>query len=228
MPRPHPHPNFDYASPDTTAKTYAPWPVWRDSTRAQVKFQPIPKKLAVRLWHRARAYDRQTRREGRHGGAVGPTALQVLHTLLFDFLNFRNGQLDPSYAAIARKANLCERAVATALKRLKDCRILTWLRRCSESRRDNGQYVLEQDTNAYAVLPDTQWRGHIPPAEPPRPAPGTWGEPQRMPSALEAAQLERASGGDLLAAARVLELERGNHLATALAALARRMAATET
>jgi hypothetical protein len=36
--------------------------------------------------------------------------LQVLHALIFDFLNYRTGQLDPSYEAIARKANgVCQR-----------------------------------------------------------------------------------------------------------------------
>ena len=51
---------------------------------------------------------------------MGHTALQVLHALIFDFLNYASGRLDPSYAAIARKANVCERAVATALKRLRE------------------------------------------------------------------------------------------------------------
>jgi hypothetical protein len=46
---------------------------------------------------------------------VGHTALQVLHALVFDFLNYASGRLDPSYAAIARKANVCERTVANAL-----------------------------------------------------------------------------------------------------------------
>jgi hypothetical protein len=70
---------------------------------------------------------------GRHGGAVGHTGLQVLHTLIFDFLNYASGRLDPSYAAIARKANVCERAVATALKRLRELGILNWVRRCAQS-----------------------------------------------------------------------------------------------
>ena len=48
----------------------------------------MPKKQAVRLWRRARDFDRGTHQPGRHGGAVGHTALQVLHTLLFDFMNF--------------------------------------------------------------------------------------------------------------------------------------------
>ena len=87
-------------------KTYAAWPVWSGSTTKEIKYQPMPRKAATRLWHRARDFDRQTRRKAHHGGAVGPSALQVLHALIFDFLNFRSGQLDPSYAAIARKANV--------------------------------------------------------------------------------------------------------------------------
>src|SRR4051812_18711848 len=70
-------------------------------------------------------------RGGTHG-AIGPSALQVLHALLFDFLNYTTGRLDPSYAAIAWKANLCKRAVADALKRLHGLGIITWIRRCSE------------------------------------------------------------------------------------------------
>jgi hypothetical protein len=155
-------------------QTYAAWPVWSDSTTQEIRFQPMPKKAATRLWHRAREFDRQTHQPGRHGGAVGHTGLQVLHTLIFDFLNYASGRLDPSYAAIARKANVCERAVATALKRLQELGILNWVRRCAQRWRD-GRFVLEQETNAYAVLPVTQWRGYRPPAEPLAPAAGTWG-----------------------------------------------------
>src|SRR3954467_13910239 len=60
------------------SRTYAPWPVWSDSTTETVRFAPMPKKAAVRLWHRARDFDRGTHQPGRHGGAVGHTALQVL------------------------------------------------------------------------------------------------------------------------------------------------------
>ena len=35
--------------------------------------------------------------------------------------------------------------------------ILNWVRRCAE-RWAHGHFVLEQETNAYAVLPETQWR----------------------------------------------------------------------
>ena len=93
-------------------KTYAAWPVWSDSTTKEIRFQPMPKKAATKLWHRARAFDRQSKAKGQHGGAVGHAALQVLHALIFDFLNYRSGRLDPSHAAIARAANVCERTVA--------------------------------------------------------------------------------------------------------------------
>ena len=60
------------------------------------------------------------------------------------------------------RARVCVRAVATALARLRELGILNWVRRCVESWRD-GRFVLEQQTNAYAVLPDSQWRGYRPP-----------------------------------------------------------------
>jgi hypothetical protein len=91
------------------------WPVWSDSTTATVRFMAMPKKIAVKLRHRASDFDRQAR----HGGEIGHAGLQVLHTLVFEFLNFRTGRLDLSYAAIARKADVCERMVAAALQRLK-------------------------------------------------------------------------------------------------------------
>ena len=43
------------------------------------------------------------------------------------------------------------------------------MRRCAESWRD-GRFVLEQGTNAYAVPPDSQWRGYRPPLEAPGPS----------------------------------------------------------
>jgi hypothetical protein len=206
----------------TGEKTYATWPVWSGSVRDEVRFQPMPKKAAVRLWHRARDFDRQTKRgDGCHGGAIGPTALRVLEALIFDFLNYRSGRLDPSYAAIARKANICVRAVATAIQRLRELRVLTWARRCRESRRDDGRYVLEQETNAYAVLPASQWFGYQAPPEAPPPAPGTWGDHPPLPDAVTLAALARRGGDCPQEAIRVLESDSGDRLAAALAKLGR-------
>jgi hypothetical protein len=205
------------------ARTYAPWPVWAGSVAKPVRFAPLAKKAAVKLWHRARDFDRGSHEPGRHGGALGPSGLAVLHALIFDFLNFGSGRLDPSYAAIAAKAGVCVRTVATALQRLKALGILNWVRRCAESWRD-GRFVLEQETNAYAVLPESQWRGYRPPAEPPEPAPGTWGDPPPMLSAVAQAALE----GDLAGKVQALASDPKDGLAAALARLGRAFMARDS
>jgi hypothetical protein len=208
-------------------QTYAAFPVWSGSTTAPAQFVAMPRKAAIRLWHRARDFDRGTHQPGRHGGAVGPTALAVLHALIFDFLNHRTGRLDPSYTAIAHKAGVCVRTVATALARLRELGILNWVRRSAESWRD-GRFVLEQETNAYAVLPDTQWRGYRPPQEPPAPAPGTWGDPPPMPTVLAQAALEGREGGDLRSVVQILAADPKDRLAAALARLGRAFMARDS
>jgi hypothetical protein len=60
-------------------RTYAAWPVWHDSTPADVKFHPLPKKQAIRIWHQARRFERETRQPGRQDGALGRNGLFVLH-----------------------------------------------------------------------------------------------------------------------------------------------------
>jgi hypothetical protein len=91
------------------------------------------------------------------------------------------------------------------------------VRRCTESWRD-GRYVRRQQTNAYCILP-TGWRGYAPPAEAPVPMAGTWGEPPRMPSVLEAAVIERRAGGTLQEAIRILGTGPAKGLEAALARL---------
>src|SRR5689334_8023921 len=172
--------------PPAPTPCFTAWPVWAESSEKPVQFTPMPRKAAVRLWHRARDFDRQTHKPGQRGGALGPSGLQVLHVLLFDFLNFQTGRLDPSYKAIARQANLCPRAVSDALKRLKHLGILTWVRRCEESWQ-NGRYVRRQRTNAYAILPEGGWLGYAAPPVAPLPHPSEWGKAEVMPSVLDAA-----------------------------------------
>jgi hypothetical protein len=187
---------------------------------ARLVSQPMPKRIAARLWHKARAFDRQTRKRHCHGGAVGHSALQVLHTLIFDCLNYATGRLDPSYAAIARKANVCERTVAYAIQRLKRLGILNWVRRCAETWRD-GRFVLEQETNAYAILPSSQWRGYSEPPEPPPPQPGTWGDHPPLPALTAQAAATRRDGGTMQEAIGILESDPTDDLAAALARLGR-------
>jgi len=218
--------NFMPPIPGMTAlagslKTYAPSPVWRDSTTDDVKFQPMPKKKAVKLFHRARDFERRTREPGKQDGAIGRNGLAVLHALIFGFLDYRTGQLDPGYEAIAREACISPRSVARGLKALKLSGVLNWVRRCAANF-VNGRFTLEQETNAYAVLPSSQWHGYSEPPEASAPQSGTWGDhPCGMRDALTEAVTELGFGGSPEAVIQQLEADSTNELAVALARLGR-------
>jgi hypothetical protein len=209
---------FPGVIPPSPQSTYAAWPVWRDSTTKQVKFQPLPKKQAVRLWHDARRFERQSRQPGKQDGAVTRNGLAILHALLFDFLNHASGALYPSYAAIAERACICERSVARGLAALKTAGILNWLRRCFEAWED-GRFVLRQDSNAYAVLPPSQWRGYVPPPPAPPPDPGTWGDHPPMPTVIEQAAAAARANASLRERLALLDSDPRDDLAGALARL---------
>src|SRR3954451_13134589 len=106
-------------------------PAWHNSFSLPVISQPIPRKKAAAIWNKARRLDMKASRKGRHGGMIGRSALTVLSVLIFDFLDYTSGRLDPSHAAIARKARMCERTIAKALQKLKTLGTLVSLRRCS-------------------------------------------------------------------------------------------------
>jgi hypothetical protein len=203
--------------------TCSPWPVWRNSVAGPVRFMPVSRKAAARLWHAARRWNRETRQPGRHGGIIGRTALAALYALLFDFLNHRTGRLDPSLEAIAAKAGCCRRAVVDALARLRDLGLLAWQRRCEETRDAEGRFRLRQRTNAYGLLPPSQWIGYRN-DRPPPPDPATLGAPNPVPDPIEAAVAEIMQG-QRKAALAVLEADSSDRLAIALAALGRAMGA---
>jgi hypothetical protein len=199
----------------------AVWPVWRDSARKEVKFQPLPKKKAVRLYHEARRFERQTRAaapKGCQDGALGRNGLAVLHALIFDFLNFATGELFPSIASIAHAANISPRSVSRGLAKLKASGVVNWLRRCAEDWQD-GRFILRQETNAYGILPASQWRDYAPEPPPPAPTGDTWGATPPLPDAITLACHEAAQG--LPAMARELEQDERDPLAASLARLGR-------
>ena len=203
------------------------FPVWKGSVRAEVRFTPLPKKAAARLWHRAREWDRATRAPGRHGGKVGRIGLLVLHSLIFDFLNHKTGQLDPSYEGIAKKAGVSRASVGRALARLKALGILNWVRRCVGELRD-GRFVLAQERNAYAVQEEGQWQGYRPAPElPVAPEPGTWGEHPPLQGALSQAAQDQAMGLSPGAVLLALRSDPGDALAAALARMGQALAARQ-
>lgn len=202
-------------------KTRAPGPVWHGSTTKEARYLPMSRRQAARIWHRARRFDRDTRQRGRHGGAIGRTALTVLNTLLFDFLNYQTGRLDPSYDGIARRANMCRRAVASALKRLKALGVIHWLRRCTETRDHAGRFQLVQDTNSYVVLPPACWNGYVEPPVPPSLHPTEWGAVPPLPWAVDDARVSLSDGAPAETVISRLETDPGDPLVATLAAFCR-------
>lgn len=202
----------------------APSPVWRNSTTSALRFQPMSKKQAAKLWHEARRFERDTRQPGKQDGALGRNGLAVLYVLLFDFLNYASGQLDPAIATIAHAANISERSAARGLASLKAAGVLNWARRCLAEIGAAGRMVFRQLSNAYAVLPISQWLGHKPRQPAPPPEPGTWGDHPPLPPQLDQAVAESSFAGQL----RALELDEPGTLAAALARLGRAMQARET
>jgi hypothetical protein len=186
-----------------------------------VKFQPMTRKTAARLLDQLHDFEGQTRQPNRQDGAISRNGLAIARVLLFRFLNWRTGQLDPSYDAIARAAHISVRSVARGLQALKQAGVLNWLRRCVERTDKDGRFCLEQDSNAYAVCPPSHWNGFKAPPQAPLPDPGTWGDhPCGMRDALIEA-LAEGPDAPMLAQVRQLENDPGNPLAAALARLGR-------
>jgi len=201
--------------------SYAPWQVWSGSTTKEAHFVPMPKKVAIRIYHKAVEWNRRGKVSGCHGGLIGTPVLLVLHTLIFDFLNHASGRLDPSYNAIQRKTRLCRQTVARALARLKELGIINWIRRCREDHDAEGRFVLRQETNAYAIIPPTQWKDYMDIDMPEVPHPTTWGATPPLPPLIEQASSIREEGGSMAAAAARLDTDPTDKLAAALASLGR-------
>ena len=179
-----------------------------------------PASRPPQLWHKARRWDRETRQPGRHGGIIGRTALDVLYALAFDFQNFRTGRLDPSLDTIARESRLLpprRRRCARPAARSRAAGMAAAMR---GDRDAEGRFRLRQRTNAYAVLPPSQWLGYRD-TDPPPPSPDTLGAPERVPDPIEAAVAE-LTHGQRKASLAALEADPRDALAMALAGSAGR------
>jgi hypothetical protein len=201
--------------------SYAPWPVWSGSTTKDARFVPLPKKAAIRIYHKAAEWNRRGKLAGRHGGLIGSHVLLVLHTLIFDFLSHKTGRLDPSYSTLQKATRLCRQTVATALARLKQLGIIHWLRRCREDRDEDGRFVLRQETNAYAILPSSQWHGYADTHAPEPPHPSRWGACPPLPSLIEQAIAAKQDGRSMAAIVRELENDPRDTLPATLSSLGR-------
>ncbi len=199
----------------------SPWPVRVDSVRGTVTFHPISKKQAAKLWPKARTWDQKTHTAGKHGGIIGRTGLAVLYTLIFDFLNWKSGRLDPALATIARKSGVSERTVSKVLKHLKTLGVLNWVRRCETAYTTAGQFILRQRSNAYAIITSSSWIGYRE-TEPPPPDPATCGMPDPYPTPLERVAKDGLSAKPETAYSDLMS-DQSDRLAVALAQLGRLM-----
>jgi hypothetical protein len=200
---------------------YATWPVWSGSTTRQTRFVPMTKNAAMRIYHKAVKWNARSKRAGCHGGVIGSHVLLVLHTLIFEFLNHATGRLDPSYHGIQKKMRLCRQTVAKALAKLRELGIINWIQRCRRDRDEDGRFALRQITNAYAILPATQWRGYVDLAPPETPHPSIWGATPPLPPLLEQAATAVRDGDSMTAIVMRLDDDPGDTLASTLARLGR-------
>lgn len=145
------------------------WRVWSGSTAAAVLWLPTRRKTLAGWKHQLRAWCREM-----HLGATGRSAVAVYEVLAFDFHNPDTGRCDPSYEGIAWKTGYSRRTIASALVWLRERRIISWERRCEGVRDEEGRFSLRQLTNAYRLLPPTQWLGWRD-RTPPAPPGDTWG-----------------------------------------------------
>jgi hypothetical protein len=187
----------------------------------------MTKRAAKQLYWHLEQFERQTRAPGRQDGAIGRNGLAVVRALLFKFMNWRTGRLDPSQAKIADAAAISESSVERGLAKLQAAGVVNWLRRCVPVVGPLGGFLMRQISNAYAVLPSTQWKGYrapegmdatrfLPAASYRMPEPGTWGDhppvdpygeakaARDMPGRIAALEAEISTSGIAGIYARVL------------------------
>jgi hypothetical protein len=85
----------------------------------------------TRVWFVALTLERKTwanREKGKHGGALGRSALELLRTILF-VVSKGEGRLYPSLDELARLAHMSRQTVITAMERLKSLGFVTAHRR---------------------------------------------------------------------------------------------------
>jgi hypothetical protein len=103
----------------------------------------------------------------------------------------------------------------------KQLGIINWIRRCREDRDEDGRFVLRQETNAYAILPISQWNGYVDAETTQPPHPTAWGAYPPLPSVVEEALTTAQNGGCMMAVVTRLEDDPRDTVAAALASLGR-------
>jgi hypothetical protein len=164
------------------------WRVWRDSFKKWL-LVPLPRKTLRAYYREAQRYNMATR------GALGGSAMRVLHEMIEHYCDDITGECTPSKQQLATRLGLCVRTVANALDRLRAFGLLDWVRRCIDDRDEHGRFQLKQISNAYSIKSPASWKGYRAdkvPAQPkaaaapaPSPAPSRPWRPQPIMTAAE-------------------------------------------
>jgi len=112
-------------------------------------FRPIDRNRKHRLMMLAEGLEHRTKGKGCRQGALGHIGIKVFRALLLTFLDAQSGRCDPSYEAIAKRANVCHQSVANALSRLEATGLLTIVRRLVREI-ENGVLKVRQASNCYS------------------------------------------------------------------------------
>lgn len=135
-------------------------PINGGSVRGGKRWAAAMLKAAKKLELSTRAERQQTER-GARNGALGPVGLAVLE-YLYSLVDFTTGRLEPAVRTIADAVGHAYSAVHNALKRLREYGFLHWMRR-SRPKDDPqpGQAIVEQASNAYALLVPEKMRAGL-------------------------------------------------------------------
>lgn len=195
------------------------WAVHKGSFRIWPQPRPKAKEIVTELYRRARAWNSAYRGGGETPQLLGSSSLRVLESLIYNFLNWQSGRLDPSYEAIAKVTGLARSTVALALARLRALGIISSIRRCDGLQTETG-WRLRQITNQYEINGTDHWRGYTDPNPPPPPPdPATTGAHPPLPTLLEQATEQLRNPDNLSTAIGILNQDSSDPLARALAAL---------
>ncbi len=84
--------------------------------------------------------------------------MKAVFLALIESLNWETGQLEGSYKTIGEKAGYGQTTVYGALKFLRESGVIFAVNRCVKRLVDDGRFVLEQASNAYALMSPAWWR----------------------------------------------------------------------
>ena len=90
---------------------------------------PLDRNLCAKLLALAEHLERSTKQKGHKNGALGRSGVDIFRALICKFANAATGICCPSYLAIQRITGYCEQAIADALHRLEQTKLLTITRR---------------------------------------------------------------------------------------------------